>query len=55
MKIIFCNELTEIEHSVVVMTTGVQSRRPQIKSYGKPIFDLRFTKFVFRIRGDIKF
>ena len=41
-----------VEHSVVVMTAGSQSRRSQIESYGYAIFDSRFIKFVFRIRGE---
>ena len=44
-----------VEHSVVVTTAGSQSRRSQIESYGYPILDSRFIKFVFRISGGIKF
>ena len=43
-----------VEHSVVVMTAGSQSRRSQIESYEYPIFDSRFMKFLFRISGGIK-
>ena len=43
------------EHSVAAMTAGSQSRRPQIVSYGRPIFDFLFIKFVFRISGSIQF
>ena len=39
-----------VEHTLVVMTAGSQSRRSQIESYWQPIFDSRFIKFVFRIR-----
>ena len=44
-----------VEYSVVVMTVDSQSRRSQIETYGKLNFDSRFTKFVFRISGGIKF
>ena len=44
-----------VEHSVVVMTTGSQSRRSQIESYGQPIFDFRFMEFDLKISGGIKF
>ena len=40
-----------VEHSVVVMTAGFQSRRSQSETYGQPIFGSRFIKLVFRIRG----
>ena len=38
-----------VEHSVVLMAAGSQSRRSRIESYGWPIFDSRFRKFVFGI------
>ena len=44
-----------VEHGVVVMTVGCQSRRSKIESYGKPIFNFHFTKCQFRISGYIKF
>ena len=44
-----------IEHSLVVMTAGSQSRKSQIESYGYPISDFHFIKFEFRISGGIKF
>ena len=43
------------EHSVAVMTAGSQSRRSQIVSYGQPIFNFRFIKFLVRISVSIKF
>ena len=42
-----------VVHSVVIMTIGSQSRQSQIESYGQPIFDPGFIKFVFRISGGI--
>ena len=44
-----------VEHSVVVMTAGSQSRRSQIESYRQPIFDFRFMEFDLKISGGIKF
>ena len=44
-----------VEHNVVVMIAGSQSRQSQIESYEKTIFDSHFIKFVFRISWDIKF
>ena len=43
-----------VEHIVVVITAGSQSRLSQIGSYGKPIFDCGFVKFVFRISRGIQ-
>ena len=43
------------EHVQLVITADSQSRRSQIASYGLPIFNFRFIKFVFRISGSIKF
>ena len=40
---------------VVVMTVGSQSRPSQIASYGSPIFNFRFIKFVFKSSGSLKF
>ena len=40
-----------IDYSVVVMTAGSKSRRFQIESYGQPIFDFRFIRFVFKTSG----
>ena len=43
-----------VEHSVVVMTVGFLSGEFWFEIYGEPIFNSRFMKFVFRIRGAIK-
>ena len=38
-----------VERGVVVITVGSRPGESQIKTYGKPIFDSRFMKFVFKI------
>ena len=43
-----------VEHSVVVMTGGLQSKPSQIESNGWAIFDSRFIIFVLRISKGIK-
>ena len=43
-----------VEHSVVVMTGGSQSKPFQIESNRWAIFDSRLIKFVFRISEGIK-
>ena len=43
-----------VEHSVVVMTGGSQSKSPQVESNEWAIFNSHFMKFVFRIRESIK-
>ena len=40
-----------VEHSVVVMTVGCQSRRSKIESYRQPIFDFPFMKLVLQSLG----
>ena len=43
-----------VEHSVVVMTGGSQSKSSQIESSGWAIFDSHFMKCMFRISEGIK-
>ena len=44
-----------VKRIVAVTTAGSQSRLSLIESYGQPIFDSGFMKFLFRISGGIKF
>ena len=44
-----------VEHRVVVMTAGSQSRQAQMEFYWLPIFNFLFIDYVLIISGDIKF
>ena len=43
-----------VQYGAVVMTVGFHSGRCQFQTYGYPIFDSRFMKFVLRITEFIK-
>ena len=47
--------LSSVQHSVIVMTVGSQTKRSQTEPYNNTIFDSHFIKFVFRISGGRRF